>query len=663
MAEIEESAEGEFGGGAGDTAGGLSAAMEIAVARRRGKSKPTSDDPELDSFLRGQARLAELQAEHLHEQRGLIISRLRWGRFGDRMRSLLQVMTALAGAAVAVLVGAMAWEAHEAHGLTIEAFSVPPDLARSGLTGQVAASRFLDKLQALQTATAKSDRPSQSYSSDWGADFKVEIPETGLTFSEFEKLLRERLGHISHVTGEVIATPTGIALTARMGDAPPKTFSGPVSAFDDLARQAAEAVYRDSQPYRYAEYLEGVDRWDEAFQVISDLATNGPPGERGWAYAKWALMDITDHGDPAAALRHAALGRTPGRGSDINDQIAFVNTAVWTGHEEEDLALSKTLAIDAQKRLPDTSEVFFTSNNVLSRAWVSFLEADYKGSSEWWGQTNSTTDFGGWALGPLMVATTATLGHDLPAARRAMTMARWATDSEAAWNIAVGGFEALPHYRMFAELGQWDQALADVQAFDATLEAGKAQRPVYRLMQQVLSWPLEAEALAHTGDMTAAQALIGKTPLDCYPCLRARGKVAGLAHDWPAAERWFAEARRLAPSVPLAYADWGRMRLDKGDPDGAIAVLKIAEAKAPRFADPPQIWGEALMAKGDVAAASKKFAEAAKLAPNWGRNHLKAGEALARLGQADAARKELRTAAALDLTPAERAELVGAQRL
>jgi tetratricopeptide (TPR) repeat protein len=578
------------------------------------------------------------------------------------MKALLQVMTAFAGAAVVALVGAMAWEAHEAHGLAIEAFSVPPDLARTGLTGQVAASRFLDKLQVLQTATAKSDRPSQSYSSDWGRDFKVQIPETGLTFSEFETLLRERLGHVSHVTGEVMTTPSGIALTARIGDAPPKTFTGPVDSYDELARQAAEAVYRDSQPYRYAEYLDGEGRWDEAFKVIADLATNGPPEERGWAYARWAIMDITDRGDPVAALRHAALGRSPGHGSDINDQIAIVNTNVWIGHEEADLLYSRVLALDAQKRLPDTSEIFYASNKLLARAWLDFLEADYRSSSAWWGKTNSDTDYMGWELGHQMVATTGALGHDLPAARKAMALAPEATDSDLAWNIAVGAFPALPRYWMFAELGQWDKALADVRAFDATLEAGKAKRPVYALMQQVLSWPLQALAMAHTDDVAGAQALVGKTPLDCYPCLRVRGRVAAQARDWPAAERWFGEATRQAPSVPLAYAEWGRMRLDKGDPDGAIAVLRIATAKAPRFADPVQFWGEALLAKGDFVGASQKFGEAAKLAPNWGRNHLKAGEALARLNRAEAAQKELRTASSLDLTPAERAELSAAPR-
>jgi predicted Zn-dependent protease len=256
-----------------------------------------------------------------------------------------------------------------------------------------------------------------------------------------------------------------------------------------------------------------------------------------------------------------------------------------------------------------------------------------------------------------MVATTDALGHDLPAARLAMARTAEPSDSDLAWDIAVGAFPALPRYWIPAELGQWDKAAAYARAFDATLEAEKARRPVYGLMQQVLIWPLEAQALANAGDVAGAQALVGRTPLDCYPCLRARAQIAAQARDWPAAERWFAQAQRQAPSPPTAYAEWGRMRLDKGDADGAVALLRIAAAKAPHFADPPQVWGEALLAKGDAAGASRKFAEAGKLAPNWGRNHLKAGQALMRLGRADAARAELRTAGKLDLTPPERAEL------
>src|SRR5436190_9831203 len=101
MDESSAEPDAESGGDLAAASIGTSVAIEVALDRKRRNAR---SDPQLDSFLKGQARLADLQAEHLHEQRDLILSRLRWGRFGDRMKALLQIMTALAGAAVVVLV-------------------------------------------------------------------------------------------------------------------------------------------------------------------------------------------------------------------------------------------------------------------------------------------------------------------------------------------------------------------------------------------------------------------------------------------------------------------------------------------------------------------------------------------------------------------------------
>ncbi len=54
----------------------------------------------------GQARLVGLQSEHLHEQRNLILFHLRRRRFSDRLKALLQVMTAPVGLAIA---GGIRW--------------------------------------------------------------------------------------------------------------------------------------------------------------------------------------------------------------------------------------------------------------------------------------------------------------------------------------------------------------------------------------------------------------------------------------------------------------------------------------------------------------------------------------------------------------------------
>lgn len=636
-------------------------AVAAAVALRR-PPRGRRLDEKTEAFLEKQGRLVDLQIDGLQAQHHLVLSRLRWGRFSDWMKALLQVLTAILGAAIVLLVAVLAWQAHEAHGLAIDAFSVPPDLARTGLTGEVAASRFLDKLQELQRATADSARPPQSYESNWGSDFKVEIPDTGLTFSEFDKLLRERLGNVSHVTGEVTLAPGGVSLTARLGDAPPQTFTGPVTSYDDLAQKSAEAVYGANQPYRYAEYLDNAGRSAEAFRVISDLAINGPESERGWAYAGWALMELNDRGNAAAARTYVSRGMGYGAGSDLNDHIAMVNTEVWSGHEEADLDVSRVLEIESRKHLPDTSDFFFQANRLMARAWLDFVRPDYEASGAEWMQTArdfpaAESGYGKVAqLSPAVAATAYALGHDLPAAARALVQAP-PSDDAMPWDIAQGAFLALPRYWIAAEMGRWPVALQDARKMDATLEAGKTARPIYGLMQQVWIWPLEAEALARSGDAGGASALIQKTPLDCYLCVRVRGMIAAQQQDWAAADRWFAAAIRQAPSLPFAYNEWARSRLNRNNADGAIALLKIAEAKSPRDADVPEIWGEALLVKGDSRAAESKFEGADELAPNWGRNHFKWAEALARSGDAQEARKQARTAARLPLTAEERTEL------
>jgi tetratricopeptide (TPR) repeat protein len=164
-------------------------------------------------------------------------------------------------------------------------------------------------------------------------------------------------------------------------------------------------------------------------------------------------------------------------------------------------------------------------------------------------------------------------------------------------------------------------------------------------------------ALAKTGHGPEALAKIGATPLDCYQCLITRGQIAATLGDRAGAEKWFAEGARQGPSLPQADLEWGRLLLEAGQADAAIAHLQTAAQRGPKFSDPLEVWGEALLAKGDAAGAVRKFAAADRLTPWWGRLHLKWGEALARLGKTEDARAQLKTAAGLDLTADERAEL------
>ncbi|MBX9801764.1 MAG: hypothetical protein K2Y04_03265 [Caulobacteraceae bacterium] len=214
----------------------------------------------------------------------------------------------------------------------------------------------------------------------------------------------------------------------------------------------------------------------------------------------------------------------------------------------------------------------------------------------------------------------------------------------------------LPDAEAAASLDQWPQALAALETWEA--ERAPTLFPGIRSARQTYLWPKLAYARARTGDLAGAQAQIATTPPDCYLCVRERARIAELAGDRAAADRWSAEARRQGPSLPFAFAERGQMLMARGDTAGAIAFYEQAIERGPRWADPQKYWGDALMARGDEAGAIRKYRAAADRAPRWGALHLAWGRALEAQGKRDQAREKYAEAARMDLSAADRAEVV-----
>ena len=103
-----------------------------------------------------------------------------------------------------------------------------------------------------------------------------------------------------------------------------------------------------------------------------------------------------------------------------------------------------------------------------------------------------------------MAATTDALGHDLPAARQAMTQRADTGESELAWHDRRRApSRPCPRYWMAAEQGHWDEALADARAVRRRAGGGQGQAAGLWPDAAGLIWPLEALALARTGDSPA----------------------------------------------------------------------------------------------------------------------------------------------------------------
>jgi tetratricopeptide (TPR) repeat protein len=612
------------------------AAVAIALGRTSRGPGSKAVDAEAVAFLRDQRRLINIQTEHLHEQRELTLSRLRWGRFNDRIKGLLQVMTAVVGLAVGVGVGAMAWQAHEDHGVAIAAFTVPPDFAQKGLTGQVVASQVLDRLSDLQEKTVTA-RPASTYANDWGGDIKVEIPETGVSLGELNRYLREWLGHETRISGEVVRTDKGVAVTARVGAASGKRFEGAEADLDKLVGQAAEAVYAQTQPYRFAVYLQSSGRRDEALAAYRKLAKSGAPEDRAWAYSGWATLESLDnHLIETVRLADEAIRLDPKLYPAYVIRNGVMDTLGW--HQAELDTARQELALHRRGAFVGLSKEADTARQTFLRGVEAMSLGDYSTAVALIrSQAGATIDFEGIAdaytpttfLGVVLAR-----NHDVTGSRQVTQGMPNMISSQVEQHLA---------------LGEWRAVKSMVDQVKSEPRLGDVRSTAYAEIAGLVD--------AHLGRFAEAEALLASSRTDCDDCVIARGQVAAMRRDWAAAGRWFAEVERRAPSLPLADTQWAAALLDKGDPDAAIAKAAEAHRRGPHFADPLHVWGEALTAKRDFAGAIAKFAEADQYAPKWGRNHLRWGEALMLQGRYREARAQYEAASGLDLTQPDRAAL------
>jgi tetratricopeptide (TPR) repeat protein len=614
-----------------------------------------SDNPRVDALIERQIALADLQIEDLKRDDALRRWSLRFANASAVMKVAFEVAIAFIVLAVAVFIAAAIWDAAHDDGLVIEAFQVPPDMTARGLTGQTVASQLLDKLSALQAAT-DSARPPTSYTNNWGNDIKVEIPNTGISIGEFKRYLAAWLGHETHINGEVFRDATGVTVTARVGGGDGASFHGAEADLDTLLQKAAESIYKRTQPYRYATYLMfGLSgqkaTWTGAIPIFHRLAADPSPLERSWADIGLGNIERYNQSNLRASQDyfHRALEANP------RLPVAFLDLSGNESNlEYEEQALGDAETMERLIQSPDpgvtglTIDFYHTENLALI--------AQYRG------------DFA-------QMARISEAGKQLPAV---------VDDVRYFW-IAAAEAAAFAHdaRRAHANVGYLRPAPSEVQLradlacagvlIESSLENDRAvtalepsceaqQRKAYASYDNdtILprDWlPFLALAKARLGGVAGGERLIAPTPLDCDLCVRVRGGIAALKHDWNGAARWFALVSARTPHIPFADNEWGRMLLAKGDLDGAVAKLESAHAKGPHFADPLELWGEALVAKNRSDLALAKFEEASKYAPNWGRLHLKWGEALMWSGRKDEAKKQFEIASRLDLSASERAEI------
>ncbi len=584
-----------------------------------------------------------LQNDNLQKQDEFELSHLRFRRVSDYARFALEIAGFLVVLLVVCGLGTMVWNAAQDRDLVVDAFSVPADVAQSGLTGDVLAGRVLNSLGQMQADTYSLAQGAGSYRSNDTNQVRIEIPSTGISLGELDRYLREWLGHETRVAGDLVHTPKGLALTIRYGAEPGSTVEG--SSLDTLIGQAAERLYAASRPLRYADYLGTHGRYAEAEAIVVPLAGRGSPRERALAYLSWGTL-LHQEGDAYGEMEK----------SRIATQLDPANAAAWfqleggafqAEHRETAVTAEETVSslIKAGKAVDLNPDM--ASSLLASLATDLALDkGDMQGAIV---QCRSATGFSN-----ALDCDTAILvndewrDHDMPEARRLAAL------------IPMVGRDGGPN-PIFLGVQAWfahsEQNWTAEVAFAKKAEGLIADKPKDSMIRRTEFWPTIAEAMARNGDIAGAETLIDKTQIDCDRCVITRGTIAAIARNWTAADRWFALVSARTPSLPFADEAWGEALLSKGDLDGAIAKFESSHAKGPHFADPLEMWGEALIRKNRSDLALAKFEEADKYAPNWGRLHLKWGEALLWSGDKAGAQKQFAVASSLGLAPTDKAEL------
>ena len=294
------------GDGEATVAIGLDPAAAAAAVMAAG------DDPTLSAeaaaYFRKQARLVDIQTEHLHEQRAVSLSHLKLRRLHEAFKVGTQVFFILVATGLGLGALVMLSDAVTSRSVIVEPFDAPPALAASGFSGKVVAGGLLDELTRLQAAT-RSAAAKRSLANDWTGDIKVDIPETGISISEIGRLLHQRFGHDLHIGGDLVQTQAGgLAMTVRGDGVLPKAFTGGSGDLGKLTTQAAEYVYGKSQPALFVRYLGEASRDDEAIAFAKAHLARASLADRPYLLNTWA-DSIADKGGPQAIAEALPLWR------------------------------------------------------------------------------------------------------------------------------------------------------------------------------------------------------------------------------------------------------------------------------------------------------------------------------------------------------------------
>ncbi|MBV8682580.1 MAG: tetratricopeptide repeat protein [Caulobacteraceae bacterium] len=604
----------------GEPEGGEEEAPESRIAAEAFAAALAADHAKYDPgvaraaerFLDKQARLLDAQTAEIEEQRPLRLRHLenqsreaKLRRAGQRIRLAMQVFVGLALTVLGLGVLMMLQDAFNSRSVVVEAFKSPSALAGRGLTGDVVAENVLDALQKMQEATRIADKGMTTRGA-WDSDVRIEVPETGVSIGEINRLLHERFGHDLHIGGELVQTATGdLALTVRGDGVPAATFTGEGGDLQKLTQRAAEYVYGRSQPSHFAAYLNNQGRLDDEAAFLAEAFPRAETdADRALLANIWGIsysglskekLDLASSkfrlsmsfSKPRTPLWWRAWGNLVGSMSASQGEEA--------GWRESRAMLAAAAAAPASEQ-PDLLYVANTAQ--LTWDLPRLLAANLKDATLNGGAGTQM------ALDGPQIADVYALMHD------PVRSARYIATSDPADPITKAEILLLQGYASL-DRGDPASAVAPLEAFYREWLANNSVQYTYNDQPC-----FTALAYGLVGRLPEAEAIFKKIG-PWSRCDAFHGDVLAHAGDVAGAERAWAEGTRAAPDLAPTPLHRGLFELGRGDLAAAEADTSLAAAKAPHWADPWKAWGDVLAREGRWKEALAKYDEALKYAPAW----------------------------------------------
>jgi hypothetical protein len=519
--------------------------------------------------------------------------------FGRITQGSLQVSAALITAVIGIWVLIVIYGAIRSHSVVVAPFKAPAALAGRGLTGDVVAAGVRDALQTLRETTHAAVK-GLDIEGTWAPDLKIEVPDTGLSIEQADRLLKMLFGHDLNIGGDLVQTNEGgLTLTVRGDGVSPRSFTGGADELGVLTVRAAEYVYGRSQPAQYALYLVNNSRYRDVLAFVpdafarADTATLQADLSTSWGDA----LAYLDEPRQSVEKYRMALALKPydwEAWGDLTAELALAQGEKAAWQEGQRLLQAARRAPESER--PELRLLYYPA--AIARDLPLMLSADLQDALV-------TGDSGAMnALDAPSIADTYAQMHDPTNAARYMS----AGDPE----MPLTKAEALliASYTAF-DRGDSAAAVTPLEAFWAAWQADPTLQATY------LDDPcLLGLAYGLGGRVTEAAALFDRMR-PWSRCFAYRGDVLEHAGDLEGAERVWAQGLSLVSDAPWIYLHRGLSALHRGDLKRAAADLAAANGSAPHWADPLKAWGDTLIRDGRYADALAKYDEALKFAPGW----------------------------------------------